>query len=521
MAIGFNASADYLRRTTGLPSPTAFTICGWAMRRALRSDFQYFAGLDNGNNAWVLIGWDPSGTMHVTSDSNGTSYGNFASSPANNQWFFFAIACSGTGSTGLRGVWAAPGGQFVTASTWGSSFTPTALYLANDGWGEWCDIVLERVVVYDSALTDEQLYRQMHQGYPVQAAYIWSPLWSASDLADYSGNARNWTSGGTLTSEAGPSVGYGAPVWVVPWVEASAPTSIEGALDATLDDATLDAAGELAINGTLDATLDDATLSSAGVLALAGQLAQTLDDATLAATGELTIIGSLDATLDDVALTATGTLALIGTLDATLDNATLEATGELALVGALAATLADTTLSSAGALALVGQLAQTLEDATLDAAGQIVVGLSGSLDATLDDATLAATGVLALVGQLTQTLDDATVVATGALAIAGTLAATLDDATLVAAGTGPPAAITGEVAITLADAMLAATARLAIVGQATITLEDVTLDAIGVAVLIVALVRGNVRGARSTGTARGARPTGTARGINTTGLVRG
>lgn len=234
MPVGFNGSGDYLRRTANLPGSTAFTICGWAMVRSVRAgQFQYFAGMDDGSANWLLLGYDDAGAFEISATTGGGA--NFASNPTTNTWFFFAISCSGTGATAFAGYYAHAGNSFTTATTTGQSFTPTGLYLGNDGFDEYCDVILGPVKVFDAVLTSDELYAEMYRISPARFANLnfWTPLWSSSDVNDYSGNGRNLTSAGTLTSESMPPIGYGAKVIALPYVAAGGttyPQSVAGGI---------------------------------------------------------------------------------------------------------------------------------------------------------------------------------------------------------------------------------------------------------------------------------------------------
>lgn len=119
---------------------------------------------------------------------------------------------------------------------------------------------------------------------------------------------------------------------------AIAPTSSgsSGSLSATLDDATLSAAGDVADRGTLDVTLGDATLSGAGSVSIGGALSTTLADATLSAAATVADRGALDITLDDATLSGVGSVvteaAVSGSLSGTLADVTLDASGVTVLL---------------------------------------------------------------------------------------------------------------------------------------------------------------------------------------------
>lgn len=217
-------------------------------------------------------------------------------------------------------------------------------------------------------------------------------------------------------------------------------------------------------------------LASSGIT---GSLNATLDDATLAATGQLLIKGAVAATLADLTLSATAALKLQAAVNVTLADATLTATGKAIIKGAVNATLDDATLSSSAKLAIKGSVNVTLEDLTANATASHG-GTVGVVDGQLEDATLAATGKLYVKGAVNATLQDATLVATGKLAIKGAVAATLADLTLAAAATTK---IKGAVNATLEDLTLSATAKLVVKAAVNVTLENLALVATGEIVL--------------------------------------
>ena len=162
---------------------------------------------------------------------------------------------------------------------------------------------------------------------------------------------------------------------------------------ATLDDATLVAAGNIENTGTLAVTLADSVASAAGALEITGALAETLADSTLNAAGSLEFTGSLSQTLDDITQSATGLLSFIGTLAATLDDIALAATGTSISAGAdgtLTATLDSVGLAAQGVIDPIGLLGITLDATALNAVGAQQV--SGTFTDLLSNTSLAAVG---------------------------------------------------------------------------------------------------------------------------------
>ena len=371
MAIRTNGSGDYIRRTTSLPAGDAITVAVWCKLAQIRSAYQYW-GLENAasnSSSYTLTGFSSGGTMEIVEDD---SNNQFASQPTANNWFFWAFTM-GSGNGNFKGYWGYPTtATLITCAANDNPMTPAALTIGNDSYDEWMDATWAHVKVWDAVLSAAELEQERWTIRPQRLAnlHLWTPLWSTADLNDYSGNGRNWTAGGTLATEDGPPLSWGAPVWIVPPLVTGA-AGISGTLAATLADATVSAAGAIAIHGTATPTLAAATLTSAAKVALAGALTGTLADATISAAGTLAATGS-------------------GTLTATLADATLSAAGTVAIKGTLTVTLADATVSSAAKVALTGTLTKTLDAATISAAGS--AGNTGTLTKTLADATCSAKG---------------------------------------------------------------------------------------------------------------------------------
>ena len=201
MAVRIDASGDKLYRTANLPALSGFTIAGWGYRNnAQNGAYRYFAGLEDAtsnSNGWLLIGWAADNAFQIASDASTV---NSASSPAASTWFYWFIQRSGTSMTiGYK----TSGGSWVTTSTTRTlSWTPAVLHLGNDSYDEWTDISLERVRVWDAALTTTELDSEMASTTPVRTSNLRSnyPLTTSTDLNDTTANGYNLSSAGTLTT---------------------------------------------------------------------------------------------------------------------------------------------------------------------------------------------------------------------------------------------------------------------------------------------------------------------------------
>lgn len=128
------------------------------------------------------------------------------------------------------------------------------------------------------------------------------------------------TAGATGTgsvTESISSLGASATIALRP-----ADDAISGSLSATLEAATLSAAGNLPIVGSMAVTLGTATLAATGGFAapITGSLSATLGAATLSAAGALPIVGALVVTLGSLALSSTGTIGGGGGAPVTVVN---------------------------------------------------------------------------------------------------------------------------------------------------------------------------------------------------------
>lgn len=218
MAIRIDASGDVLRRTTGLPSDTLFTIAGWARLVSDKTGYyRYFAGIEDAVSSsgyFKIIGWTALDSFEIA--ANGAS-ASFSTSPSNGQWFYFAISCNGTGTGNFKGYWiTADGATVYTASSTPAAFTEAVLEIGNDSWDEWNNMRFAAIKVWDAALTQDEIRQEQFTILPKRTAdlHAWWPMFPGSGerARDYSGNGKDLTEVGTLSDEDPPPVTWGAPI---------------------------------------------------------------------------------------------------------------------------------------------------------------------------------------------------------------------------------------------------------------------------------------------------------------------
>lgn len=213
MAVRLNASGDILYRTANLPGFAAYTLAAWFYRvNAQAGSFIYPLSLENtayptDASQYNVLGIDTAGTLHVTNSGAAT---NFSATPAVGTWFYAYMRGNGTN---LQGGWAAAtAAAFTTVSqSQGNVFTPANLAFGSDTFDEFLDGRVAYPRVWDAALTDAELLAEMRSPIPVRWANLnlGPRLLTDTDFNDKTSNARNFTVGGSITSEDGPPIrGY-------------------------------------------------------------------------------------------------------------------------------------------------------------------------------------------------------------------------------------------------------------------------------------------------------------------------
>jgi hypothetical protein len=209
MAVGFNASGDQLSRTTNLPaSSTAFTACGWVRRDADTNNYASVLWVINSNGAaYSGIGFNSDGTTLSAFGTSGEGNIPAGGQPDQGEWVFVAVTQSGTTVTG----WASPEGDsnFYSVTATGTSFTPATFTAGNDGTGFFLSGAMQNIRVFDSVLNQAALALEKAATAAVATELFDWRCNDNTDTNDISGNGRNPTVGGTLTTETGPGGGGG------------------------------------------------------------------------------------------------------------------------------------------------------------------------------------------------------------------------------------------------------------------------------------------------------------------------
>lgn len=392
MAVRFDASGDRLYTTANPPAANAYTLCGWAV---LASDINTTGAVCAVENGLTSAGE----TQCIATDSDGTTirlFGDGAFSaagftPGLGVPFFFAMVATGTGASGLNAyLRTASQNSFATLTRNGNIFTPSHVFIGNDSYAEYWPGDAWNVKQWNRALSAEELLIESFYARPMFPASLnfWWPLHNASDTADRSGNGRNPTVGGTLTTQDGP-----VNLWV-PRRRIILPASVAGATDLvtqesthghTADNLTLTTATTLSIAGCTHAHTADALTLSTGTALVVNEAshAHAADALTLSTGTSLTVAEASHAhTADSLGLTTDSTLAVADASHGhTAENLTLVPTTGDTLV------VQDATHAhSADTLALTtDQFLYIADSVHAHTADQII--LSTQLGLSVDDAT--------------------------------------------------------------------------------------------------------------------------------------
>lgn len=215
MSLLLNANGEHLKRTTGLPSTSAFTIMAWCYFLSLPGLFEYhplFIRWDAND-----VGFQPNDSKFALGDNGQTVHGSTISV---NTWYHCAWVRVSTTSDILYV-------NAVSDLTADLENGTTDSIKIND-WSYNTATANTRVAalkIFDTNLTKAQIDSEMRQYLPVN----WSSLNAfypmlgggsiSSTVRDYSGFARDWTITGSPTIDACPPIpwsvrrkGYYIPV---------------------------------------------------------------------------------------------------------------------------------------------------------------------------------------------------------------------------------------------------------------------------------------------------------------------
>lgn len=209
MAVRFDAVGDQLNRTANLPPNGSFTYMMWAVidNELSAGTYQpYIWALDATSQQGYACGVI-NGIFDIECYNGGVvaSSSSVASRPTAGQAACVYIRCSGTGAGLINsGYRLATSNAFVSSgtATLGSLNVMTQLYMGGLFGVYWMDGRKWNIKAWDRALSDAEILAESYFDgvlYPASLNFH-LPLTGVNDTADRSGNGRNPTTAGTLTT---------------------------------------------------------------------------------------------------------------------------------------------------------------------------------------------------------------------------------------------------------------------------------------------------------------------------------
>lgn len=236
MAVRFDAAGDALSRSTSPPNVRAFTVCGWAyaLVDSGANPQPIFAMLDAGFTDGVILYWDNIFNETSITVANGGAVFDatvIATSPATGTPFFWFASCAGNGTNAITaGIRTASANTLTTAQADMDAAIAdnTAIYFADIASSQSFNGRLWNIKAWDRALSLEEVliesfYERMQ--FPASRNFHWQ-MYRHDALFDISGNGRNPTTGGTLTTEDGE---YG--LWTAEPLQIFVPAAVAATLE--------------------------------------------------------------------------------------------------------------------------------------------------------------------------------------------------------------------------------------------------------------------------------------------------
>ncbi len=236
MAVRFDAAGDSLSRTTSPPNIRAFTVCGWAY---VISDGgavaqPLVAMLDGTLADGCVLYWDNGfGNFEVIVADAGGIFDNVvvSASPTTGTPFFWFMSCSGNGTGTVTGAFttASQNSQTTGTADMGDAVADnTSITFADVASAQSLDARLWNIKAWDRALSLEEVLIESfykRKQFPASTNFHWEAD-RHDALFDISGNGRNPTTGGTLTTEDGE---YG--LWTAEPLQIFVPAGVAATLE--------------------------------------------------------------------------------------------------------------------------------------------------------------------------------------------------------------------------------------------------------------------------------------------------
>jgi|SRR3990170_3519287 len=220
MAVRFDAAGDRLQITANLPDYNGnYTWIVWASRSSGTLDVI----LDIGSSTASMdhFGFiNSTGNLFMETDggSGGYGYVQDAVARSTDTWYFFALRRSSATLLELLAgsLTVAPAVVLTLTQSNATRAAANSLHFSEDATPAYgFNGKVGPALFFTRALSDGEVTAQANAIRPLDTTnlYGWWPMFPGSGerTLDYSGNGNNLSENGTLTDEAPPPVGWGAP----------------------------------------------------------------------------------------------------------------------------------------------------------------------------------------------------------------------------------------------------------------------------------------------------------------------
>ena len=224
MAVRLDADVDEYTRTTSPTSTTAWTMMAWVYVSVDRNNFTTFFQRDNAGAGFLYVGTtgavgNPGLTLMMDANGSQGEAGAAGTTLTLGTWTHLCYVRATNQHTLYR-----DGVSDITYNVNDGNGTGN-LRLAEDTFGSFLNGRLAAVKVWDGAsLSVAEIQSERFFYRAVRRPNLWGEwpmLSTADDEVDFSGNARNWTVGGTIAVEDGPPILW-APGLKRIWASAAA-----------------------------------------------------------------------------------------------------------------------------------------------------------------------------------------------------------------------------------------------------------------------------------------------------------
>jgi hypothetical protein len=397
MAVGLSAGAR-LDRASNPPAIDGTTWCLWWYETSHPVTLSGVFGLGSVTQRTYVLEDSATSTYHMGGSGGAAAPPDIDTgySSATSTWHFAAQSVSGTTfNCYIRSI---TDSSFTTATddASSSSYVATSWYRCGAAGitSNRMDGYVAGVKIWEAVLTEDELWTESQRLTPVRFANLHScyPLIGNHGTQDIGPNGYAFTEVGSPTVQDGPPITWGAPVWVVPFIEAGGATlSVNVSDGVTLGESTsvtplalpgIDVSDGVTLGETVTATMTDLVLSAVDALTVGESLALQLssdvsvsDGVTLGESVAVTPLALPGISVEDGVTLGESVAVSIGAAGAfeisVSDGVTL---GE-----AVTITMADLTLSATDATTLGDSAAAVMADLALSVTDAVTLGESVSV----------------------------------------------------------------------------------------------------------------------------------------------